>query len=422
MTFAVEPHPQQAHTVHIDAGGRASGHLLNPGESVFIGADARCDLVVSDSGISPLHCGLRHRGQHIELWDCSKDGSVHVAGAQVVRVLLPLDGSFSMGRASVRLSLVGAERTELLPAMIGTSEAMQKLARVIRRSAKFRVPVLLRGESGTGKELAARAIHALSGHAAGPFVAVNGASLSDTLAASTLFGHEEGAFTGARDSRLGAFRQAHGGTLFIDEVAAIPLDTQALLLRTLEDLVVKPVGGDEEHPVDVRIVTATCEDLDKAVRRGRFRPDLYQRIATCIVRIPSLRERRPDLRDLAEAALSDVLPGARLHTKACTALRDYAFPGNVRELKNIVLQAALRSDDGLITAHDLGAVLRYRNGSNMARADDMARGHSCAELLALLERHRGNLSKASRIAGLPRSTFRDRIRRAKEHRHAAGAT
>ena len=216
--------------------------------------------------MSPRHCGLRHRGDCIELWDCSRDGSVRFAGAQVVRVMLPLDGAFEMARKCVKLRVAARTGIELLPDMLGTSAPMQRLAEVVGRAARLHIPVLLRGESGSGKELTARAIHALSQRAAGPFVAINGAGLTDTMAASALFGHVRGGFTGAETPRLGAFRQAHGGTLFIDEVAAIPLATQALLLRALEDFFVRPVGADEGTSVDVRVVTATCERLEYAVR------------------------------------------------------------------------------------------------------------------------------------------------------------
>lgn len=394
--------------VRVDVGPRARGRVLHPGQSFYLGTDHSCDLVLRDSGVSPRHCGLRHRGSAVELWDCSKDGSVHFAGARVVRALLPLDGCFEIGRAKVRMSVVSSRTRELLVGMVGRSAAMQELARVIRRAAKLDVPVMLRGESGSGKELAARAVHALSRRAEGPFVVINGASLNDSLAASALFGHVRGAYTGAMEARQGAFRQADGGTLFIDEVGAIPLPTQALLLRTLEDLVVRPVGGDACHPVHVRVVTATCEDLEAAVEQGRFRGDLYQRIATCVVRVPPLRRRRDDIDELAARALDDALPGARLASGATLALGNYAFPGNVRELKNIVLQAALHCVDGVIRSQDLKRVLSYRN----AREEDVAPA-SEMDVLDMLEQCGGNVSKAARLAQLPRSTFRDRVRRAR---------
>lgn len=416
MSNTTQHHPTEAydhrHAVRIDVGPRDRGRVLHPGQQFVLGTDQSCDLVVRDSGVSPKHCGLLHRGSEVELWDCSKNGAVHFAGARVVRALLPLDGCFEIGRAKVRMSVVSGRTRELLIGMVGRSPAMQDLARVVRCAAKLDVPVVLRGESGSGKELAARALHALSRRATGPFVAINGASLSDSLAASALFGHVRGAYTGAMEARQGAFRQADGGTLFIDEVGAIPLPTQALLLRTLEDLVVKPVGGDHCQSVDVRVVTATCEDLEDAVGRGRFRGDLYQRIATCVVRVPPLRRRRDDIEQLAARALDDALPGARLATGATRALAGYAFPGNVRELKNIVLQAALYCVDGVIRSSDLARVMRYRNDQegDPAPATDV-------DLLTVLDACGGNISEAARKAQLPRSTFRDRVQRA---RGAAG--
>jgi DNA-binding NtrC family response regulator len=292
--------------------------------------------------------------------------------------------------------------------MLGDSRPMQELAAVVERVARLRVPALLRGESGSGKELAARALHALSKRSAGPFVAINGASLSESLAASTLFGHVRGAFTGANNPRVGAFRRADGGTLFVDEIASVPRPTQALLLRVLEDFAVTPVGGDASAEVDVRLVTATCEDLELAVHRGQFRADLYQRIATCIVRIPPLRRRIADLPVLAEAALEQT-PGLSLAPGATSALQRHPFPGNVRELRNIVLQAAIHADGDVITADDLARVLAYRGAQTATVAPDIT--HAAA--LALLARAAGNISEAARMAGLPRSTFRDRLRKAR---------
>lgn len=308
---------------------------------------------------------------------------------------------------SNHLRVVPPSSRELLPGMLGDSAPMRELARVVRRTARLGVPALLRGESGSGKELAARALHTLSSRASGPFVAINGAGLSEAFAASALFGHVRGAFTGAHQPRAGAFRRAHRGTLFIDEIASIPGNTQPLLLRAIEEMVVTPVGSDAGTSVDVRLVTATCEDLERAVQRGRFRPDLYQRIATCVVRVPPLRRRISDLRLLAQAALEQTR-GVTLEPNATRVLERYAFPGNVRELRNIILQAAILAEGDVITASHLEQVLIYR-------CPDAARGGLDAtheEILAYLDETDGNVSQAARLAGMARSTFRDRLFRA----------
>ena len=402
--------------VRLEAGSES--WILEPNQEVLLGTDPRCDHILTAPGVAPRHCGLRLHGGHVDLWNCTRSHALKFAGAQVVRIRLPLDSAFEMGELVVRLRSVGHLHDDLLPSMVGKSPAMRDLAGVVRRAARLDVPVLLRGDSGSGKELTARALHEVSHRTSGPFIALNGAGLSETMAQSTLFGHVRGAFTGAHSPRQGAFRQAHGGTLFIDEVAAIPLPTQALLLRALEDKVVTPVGGDEGVIVDVRIVTATCEDLEQAVHQGRFRGDLYQRIATCVVRIPPLRQRPEDLQPLAAQALREVLPGGRLGADACRVLREYPFPGNVRELRNVVLQAAIVADSGVLTADHLIDVLRYRSGDNLL-ASCHGRLTDDAELLELLERCDGNMSKASRLAGLARSTLRGRIRRAQAVRDAA---
>jgi DNA-binding NtrC family response regulator len=292
---------------------------------------------------------------------------------------------------------------EPLPGMVGRSAAMQQLAALVRRVATLRVPVLLLGESGSGKELVARAVHAVSKRAQGPFVALNGATLSVELAGSELFGHCRGAFTGAHHDRVGAFRQARAGTLFIDEVAALPLGVQAKLLRAVEESTVCPLGSDEPVAIDVRIIAATCEPLDQLLARRAFRGDLYQRLSSCIVRLPSLRERRADIPALAEHLLarSEIGP-RRFGPGALEELAAQPWPGNVRELGNVLVQAAVRSDSGRVELGDVLSALCERAG-----ADCRAERLGPEQAHKLLGECDGNVSAAARRACLPRSTFRD---------------
>ena len=235
-------------------------------------------------------------------------------------------------------------------ALIGRSPAFRRMLELVARVAPAEASVLLLGESGTGKELVANAVHEASRRADGPFVAVDCSGLTETLFESELFGHERGAFTGAIARKTGLIEAAAGGTLFLDEVGDIPLGIQVKLLRLLETGAYRRVGSSEPRRADIRLVSATHRPLERMVRDGQFRQDLYYRINTFPIAVPPLRERREDLPLLVEALLRRVAPGRPLHLSA-TALRQlnrYPFPGNVRELRNLLERASLLCDGDLI--------------------------------------------------------------------------
>jgi transcriptional regulator with GAF, ATPase, and Fis domain len=237
------------------------------------------------------------------------------------------------------------------------SPAVRRLALRAQQVARTDTPVLIGGETGTGKERLAHAIHAWSPRAGGPFVAVNCAALPAALLESELFGHEKGAFTGATAARAGRFRIAEGGTLFLDEIGELPHELQAKLLRAVQEGEVQPVGSDRAVPVDVRLVAATHVDLEAAIREGRFREDLYYRLSVFPLRLPPLRERLEDLPALAEHLLADVAGrtgrrALRLSDEALEALRAHRWPGNIRELANVLERAAIVTD-GVVGPEDL---------------------------------------------------------------------
>ena len=228
--------------------------------------------------------------------------------------------------------------------IIGRSAAMQRVIDVCRKVADSKTTVLLSGESGTGKEMVARAIHFAGERASGPFIVVNCGALPETLMESELFGHVKGAFTGAVHANEGLFRAAHGGTIFLDEVGEIPLATQVKLLRALQEKKVRPVGGDDEIVVDVRVISATNKDLEVEVKAGLFRDDLYYRINVIRIPLPSLRERREDIPLLIDFFLrrfarEQGMEMKALEPQAFRTLMGYDFPGNVRELANIIERA-----------------------------------------------------------------------------------
>jgi two-component system response regulator PilR (NtrC family) len=242
--------------------------------------------------------------------------------------------------------------------LIGSAPAITKLRQQITKLARSQAPIHIHGESGSGKEVVARLIHNNGPRSSGPFVAVNCGAIPPELMESELFGHMKGSFTGAMHDKIGLFQAASGGTLFLDEVADLPLAMQVKLLRAIQEKVVRPVGANEEHPTDIRLVSATHKSLSAEVDAGRFRNDLFYRINVIDVYVPSLRERSEDIPELTQAllqraALDMSIEDASIDPKALDSLVAYDFPGNVRELENVLERALALSDSGHITASDL---------------------------------------------------------------------
>lgn len=242
--------------------------------------------------------------------------------------------------------------------ILGQSKAVQLLRKQVAKLARSQAPVYIHGESGSGKELAARLIHELGPRSEGPFIAVNCGAIPSELMESEFFGHKKGAFTGATENKEGFFQAANGGTLFLDEVADLPLAMQVKLLRALQEKSVRPVGEQKEIPIDVRIVSATHKDLTCEVDEGRFRQDLFYRINVITLNVPSLRERPEDIELLASFMLDKIasewqMDQIELEPSAMNALQDYPFPGNIRELQNILERAYTLCEDDVIRVEDL---------------------------------------------------------------------
>lgn len=247
--------------------------------------------------------------------------------------------------------------------LIGGSRVMKKLNEQITRAARSKLPVLIRGESGTGKELVARELHARGDRRRGPFVAVNTAAISASLIESELFGHVKGAFTGADRPREGVFRQADGGTLFLDEIGDMPAAVQTRLLRVLQESVVQPVGSEELVKVDVRVLSATHQDLEVAIDEKLFRQDLYYRLRGIELLVPPLRRRQEDILLLAETFIGEQ---CRFDRAAVAVMIDHSWPGNVRELKQRVESAAAMCASDVVAPADLGLVSSGGNDSPSA--------------------------------------------------------
>src|SRR5574340_223730 len=300
--------------------------------------------------------------------------------------------------------------------LIGQSAAMQDIRARIAKLARTQAPVHIAGESGSGKELAARLIHRLGSRADRSFVAVNCGAIPETLMESEVFGYRKGAFTGAETDRSGFFQAADGGTLFLDEVADLPLSMQVKLLRVLQEKKVRKVGATTEERVDVRIISATHQNLAALVESGRFRQDLYYRLNVIDLVMPSLRDRVEDSPDMARFLL-DKLGGADvvLDRDAEKSLCSYAFPGNVRELENTLERAMALCEDGHITAADLNLSPSLPPGNatpgNKYPLQDYLDQMERAAILEALERTRHNKTAAARVLGVTFRSLRYRLER-----------
>ena len=299
--------------------------------------------------------------------------------------------------------------------LVGTSDPMQEAFEQMRAVADVKTTVLIQGETGTGKELAARAIHEESPRSEHPFVAVNCAALDPDLAASQLFGHRSGAFTGASEDRAGYFEAADGGTLFLDEIGDIPLDTQRQLLRVLEEEAVTRLGETEPRPVDVRIVAATHRDLDEEVEANRFRQDLLYRIRIARVQLPPLRDRRSDLPLLVRTLLRELrartgVDVASVGDDALGRMLDYEWPGNVRELRNALEAALVRAQGDVLRAEHLPPEIRTAGASSAAGEREKSSADDEAERIrAALEQTGDNRSEAAELLGISRATLYRRL-------------
>jgi two-component system nitrogen regulation response regulator GlnG len=355
-------------------------------------------------------------------------------------VLLLAERALAAGRLTQEVARLRTGLREVweFGALIGRHPRMQEVYKTIGRIAATDVTVLLRGESGTGKELVARAIHHYSRRAGRPFVAVSAAAIPGTLLESELFGHERGAFTDARERKLGKLELAHGGTLFLDEIGDMPSDLQTKLLRALQERTIERVGGHEPIRIDVRVLAATNRDLEALMRDGRFREDLFYRLNVVTVNLPPLRERRRDIPLLVEHLLSKYATelGERgVAPEALDRLVGHDWPGNVRELENVVQRAMVMATTGVILPEHLpiGPVSAAASVAVDATLEEIIerkllecvrglRAHASANLYdlvvglvekpllrAVLRETRGNQVRAAQILGINRNTLRKKL-------------
>jgi DNA-binding NtrC family response regulator len=405
-----------------------------------VGTDEACDLVLHDPKVSRRHLFIRAKGSLVHVKDLGSRNGTLLGGARLIEADVPLGAVIQIGATSlaiqprVWLREVQPSEEREFGDLWGESVAMREVFGVLERVARTEVAVLIDGESGTGKELAARSIHTASKRSSAPYVVFDCGSVPAELAESQLFGHKKGAFTGATADRIGAFRQADGGTLCLDEIGELPLELQPKLLRAIDSGEITAVGEDVPRKVDVRIVAATNRDLHSEARRGRFRPDLLYRIEVVRVRMPPLRHRPEDIPGLVRRLLTGKIPADdAIEGENLKRLMAYSWPGNVRELKNALARAVALAhpvDGGLVrfaalvfnlgpASSEPASVGNEFPGTTThvpfkeAKAQLMI-SFERAYVARLLERHGGNVTQAAQAAGLSRKHLHDLIKRVEE--------
>ena len=333
--------------------GRASSRThVHDGEICRIGSAASNDLVVDDPTISRFHCSIQREGGAWRIVDTGSTNGTRVDGVRILSAELESQAVLTIGDSRLRVRPDRGESATLpvvtaFGSLVGTSAAMQRLFATLERVAASDIDALIHGESGTGKELVATEIVQRSARAQGPLVVVDCGSISPALVESELFGHVRGAFTGADRDREGAFEAADGGTVFLDEIGELPLELQPKLLRALEQREVRRVGTSRARRVDVRVIAATHRELEREVNRGRFRDDLFYRLAKVSVRVPPLRDRLEDLPLLVDSFLAAFgrRDGGRLFSpEVIEQMKQHDWPGNVRELRNYVERSIVLDD------------------------------------------------------------------------------
>jgi DNA-binding NtrC family response regulator len=397
-------------------------------EVMTIGSANGNDLVLTDETVSRFHLELVRDPNGVRVVDLGSTNGTRAGGIQIERATVPPGTELELGATRLRIDggddvAVELHGADALGDLRGATSVMRRLMARIVKVAASNAPVLLIGESGTGKELIARAIHENSPRADAPFVTVDCGAMSRSLVSSELFGHERGAFTGADHQHLGAFERADGGTLFLDEIGELPPELQSYLLGALERGQIQRLGGREPIRVDVRVVSATNRDLRAEVNEGKFRLDLFYRVAVALIEVPPLRDHADDIPMLIEHFAKDM--GSTLafdqviQPSELERLRTYRWPGNVRELRNRV-EAAIVMGERMVApagggpstddAPDLEAEneLTYRE----ARARAVGRFER-RYLSALLERAGGNVSQAARLAKMNRSHLSEMLHRNK---------
>jgi DNA-binding NtrC family response regulator len=407
-------------------GGTLKEPMVIPDTGLRLGGDESNDVVVEDGFVSGFHAEIFWRGERIFVRDLDSTNGTRLSNIRIIEAEIPVPAKLEVGKTEFQIASeeVEEELEEVAgkgPWTLGelrtADEDFAALFRLIEKVAPHDATVCITGETGTGKELVARVIHEESGRAQGPFVALNCAAIPENLIESELFGHEKGAFTGADRRHLGAFEQANGGTLFLDEVGELTPAVQVKLLRALETRAIRRLGGRGEEVVDCRVLAATHRDLARQAESGEFRSDLFHRLYVIPVELPPLRQRPADIVHLAHHFARELSPDGQptsLTALAERALCRHAFPGNVRELRNVIHRALILGDGEKIDGEDIQFA-----PTSLAQAMAAGKAHLPGMTMEEIEREayrralltNENSAGAARSLGIPKTTF---WRRAKQ--------
>ena len=422
LTCAVEEAVVDVARVRVVEGPDAGLEQPIEGDVATIGSGPAAQIrIPSDPTVSRLHCEIRRTDVGtVRLRDLGSKNGAWVGGARVYDVELPAGGRIRIGDTLLEIGLSRDRKRRTVWTgpdrfgdLYGASPAMHRIFAMLARIVGTDEPVLVRGESGTGKELVARALHQLGPRREGPFVIVDGAALSSTLADAELFGHMRGAFTGAVSDRAGAFERAAGGTVFLDEIGELPPEVQPKLLRVLEEGTFQRLGSNERKRVDVRVVSATHRDLRRMINEGTFREDLWYRLAVFEIEMPPLRDRGEDVAVIARAMAESFSGGdaqaLEIVEQAVLAYEGYPWPGNVRELRMFV-RRVLALGHTALPGGDLEPDSPAASTFNEAKARVVERFER-VYLARLLEETGGNLSEAARRAEMNRGHLSELVKR-----------
>lgn len=414
--------------------GPEQGRELVIDKDVFtIGAGPQNDLIIKDEAASRRHCEIQQREEGFLLRDLGSTNGTTVQGVRVCEVYLTQGVEFQVG--TTRLIFCPLQETVTYPLsaresfgrLTGHSTAMRRVFHLAETYARTDAAVLIQGETGTGKELLAEALHAHSPRSKKPFVVIDCGALAKGVIESELFGHAKGAFTGAGSERMGAFEQADGGTVFLDEIGELDLHLQPKLLRALEKKEVRRLGANTVRRVDVRIIAATNRNLEREVREGRFREDLYYRLSIIRIELPPLRQRKDDIPMLVRCFLkeltgTDEVAALPDFERSMALFRQHDWPGNARELRNVV-EMAVRGATGRVdlgASFSLGRIRKSEPEVEVAEPSDMPFKEAKNQLVdqfekeyikRLLERSEGNISRAAREAQIERAYLQRLVRK-----------
>jgi len=416
--------PGQPGQLIVTSGPDKGSSIIVEGPVLSIGTLTDNSFILSDKTVSRRHAELIERNGHYIIRDLGSTNGTIINGSRVKEALLEIGAVIKLGYTQLSYAPCGQKRSALpveaatFGSVCGRSAQMRALFRMLERIAPTEATIILEGETGTGKEVLARAIHEKSARAAHPFVVFDCRALADTMLESELIGHEKDAFPGAKRARAGVFEQAQGGTLFLDEICELDIAIQPKLLRVLENSEVRRMGSADSSAVDVRIIASSSCDLDKQVRAGRFRKDLFYRLAVDRIVIPPLRERRDDIPLLAAELLKKLAADykmsapPRIAAETCDILTAHDWPGNVRELRNVLSRALSLGCRAVLRPEDLMAHGDEPcKGSGGLPADPSLEQIEKIAIEQTLLRRDGDMQKSALALGMPRKALLEKTKK-----------